>query len=141
MKATLFAAGLVLATSLVVQPAEAQRVSADIIVGSGPISGRVILGRPAIRHYPRRTVVVERYAPRRYVVHRYVARSHGRGYARGHYKRLRHERGYRAVRVWWDDRHDAYYDRHVRGLREVTIYERDGRYYRDWYGDRDRWDD
>ncbi len=142
MRATLFAAGLVLATSLIVQPAEAQRVSADIIVGSGPVSGRVILGRPAVRHYPRRAVVVDRYVPRRYVVQRHVVRrSRGRGHAWGHFKGLRQERGYRAVRVYWDDRHDSYYDRPAHGLREITIYERDGRYYRDWDGDRDRWDD
>jgi hypothetical protein len=50
-------------------------------------------------------------------------------------------RGYHAVTVWYDIDRDRYYDHRERyrdGLREVVIYERNGRYYDD---DRDHYTD
>ncbi|MDX2120856.1 MAG: hypothetical protein SF070_07270 [Gemmatimonadota bacterium] len=111
---------LLAAASLVLLPAaaSAQRVVADISIHDGPVSGRVILGDPygyrTRYHAPQvRTVVVYR-----------SARGHG----------WYHRHGYRTVRVWYDaDRHRYYdrYDRNYRGLREVVVYERGGRYYQD----------
>ena len=129
---------LLAAASLAVLPsaASAQRVVADISINEGPVSGRVIIGDPygyrERYHAPQvRTVVVYR-----------SARGHG----------WYHRHGYRTVRVWYDaDRHRYYdrYDRNYRGLREVVVYERGGRYYQDdarydnRYDDRhdDRYDD
>ncbi len=108
------------AASLAVLPvaASAQRVVADISINEGPVSGRGIIGgqyghRPRYRDYDVRSVVVYRSA-------------------RGHSWYHRH--GYRTVRVWYDaERHRYYdrYDRNYRGLREVVVYERGGRYYQD----------
>ncbi len=116
----------------------AQRVVADIAIGQGPVQGHIIIGdryhpRPDYRYHSGRTVIV-------YRTHR------GHGWYRRH--------GYRAIRVWYDPAYDRYYERrdgYRRGLREVMLYERDGRYYRDdWRDDRrrrvsdrdhDRWDD
>lgn len=89
--------------------------------------------------YPSRTVVV--VAPRRYERPVYrevaVARMHrGHGWWR--------TRGYHAIRVWYDVDRDRYYDhgdRYRDGLREVVIYERDGRFYDDdrgHYSDHER---
>lgn len=111
---------LLAAAALAILPAaaSAQRVVADISINEGPVSGRVIIGDPyeyrSRYHHPEvRTVVVYRSA-------------------RGHSWYHRH--GYRTVRVWYDaDRHRYYdrYDRNYRGLREVVVYERGGRYYQD----------
>ncbi len=105
--------------SILPQAAAAQRVVADVRIGSGPVAGHIIVGDP-YDHYPRyharpvyREVIV-------YPVHR------GHGWWRN--------RSYRAVRVWYDSDYDRYYDRDSQyrdGLREVVIYERDGRYYGD----------
>jgi hypothetical protein len=95
--------------------AAAQRVTAEVRIGSGPRD----YGGPAYDE-----VVV-------YRAHR------GHGWWR--------HRGYRAVTAWYDDDRDRYYDHLDRdGLREVVIYERDGRYYGDRYdraddGRYDRW--
>lgn len=111
---------LLAAASLAILPtaASAQRVVADISINEGPVSGRVIIGdqyrhRPHYRDSDVRAVVVYRSA-------------------RGHSWYHRH--GYRTVRVWYDaERHRYYdrYDRNYRGLREVVVYERGGRYYQD----------
>lgn len=123
----------------------AQRVSADIAIGGGPVSGRILIGDPypyyhgdvAVRHYPR-------YRPAyREVV---ILRGH-----RGHGWYRRH--GYHPVRAWYDaPRRFYYHDRPIHGrpgLREIVLWEREGRYiheldgsswrdeYRDWR-DRDR---
>ncbi len=121
---------LLAAASLAVLPAaaSAQRVVADISINEGPVSGRVIIGDPygyrERYHAPQvRTVVVYR-----------SARGHG----------WYHRHGYRTVRVWYDaDRHRYYdrYDRNYRGLREVVVYERGGRYYQDDDRYDDRYDD
>jgi hypothetical protein len=107
--------------------ASAQRVTADIRIGSGPVVGRVIVGDPD-RWHSRGIGEVDSYhyrrpAYREVAVYR-IHRADGR---------WRH-RGYRAVSVWYDIDRDRYYDhgdRYRNGLREVVIYERDGRYYDD----------
>lgn len=114
--------------------AAAQTVSADIRIGTGPVRGRIIAGDP-IRRPSREVVIV---APRHYdrPVYREVAvsRMHrSNGWWRG--------RGYRAITVWYDIDRDRYYDhgsQYRDGLREVVIYERDGRFYDD---DHDRYTD
>jgi hypothetical protein len=134
MNVKLFAASLGLGL-LVASTAQAQIVSADILIGTGPVAGRVTIGDryPSYRdHYayraPVRRVVVERYRPRVIVVERFH-----RGRDRARY----HDRGrFRQVRAYYDGR-GHYYDGYCAGLREVTVYEQDGHYYRD----NDRYDD
>jgi hypothetical protein len=97
------------------EAAQAQRVTADIAIHQGPITGRVIVGD----HYRHRPVY------REYVV---VRQYRGGGWYRNH--------GYHQRRVYWDGH--RYYDRPYRsGLRVVYVYERGGRYYHD-YRDHDR---
>ncbi|HEU4699067.1 MAG TPA: hypothetical protein VFS40_07805 [Gemmatimonadales bacterium] len=93
--------------------------------------GRRVAPRPLPRVAPR-VVTVERAAPR--------------GWARPVWV----QRGYRPVTIWYVDgryydRYDPFWERGVRRVvvREVVVYERDGRYYRDWDrdGDWDRRDD
>lgn len=116
----LFAAGL-----LGIAPTAQAQVSGTIILGGGPVGGVITIGEPVILARPRaRVVVVERpvvVAPR--VV--YVERWHGRG----HFK---HGRAWQRRVVYYDPRDRVYYDRHRRGFREVEVWERDGRYYRDY---------
>ena len=126
MKVTILAATLGLGL-LSAPPVQAQRVSADILIGSGPVAGRVLIGNPYplhrdiyVQRYPVRRVVVERYAPRVIVVERF---HRGRSRARFH------RQNYRPVFVYYDGR-SRYYDRYQAGLREVRVYELDGRYYR-----------
>lgn len=121
-------------------PVHAQRVEAGVVVRSGPVAGHVVL-RDGYSTYrrptARRVVVVER--PRVVVVER--ARGH---WSHKHWTR----RGYRPVTVYyWDGR---YYDRpigHRHGVHTIVVWERDGRFYRDYdrhYDrdcDHDRWDD
>ncbi|MEO8296015.1 MAG: hypothetical protein ABI613_10920 [Gemmatimonadota bacterium] len=116
---------------LVTSTADAQLVSADIHIGTGPVASRLLIGEryPSYhRSYGYRTparFVVERHAPRRIVVERFHG---GRGFERSRYHQ---------VRVYYDGR-DRYYDGYGDGLREVTLYERDGRYYRDCERNDDR---
>jgi hypothetical protein len=118
---TSIVAGSLLAALSFVAPVSAQQVSADVVLRSGPVAGRVIVGdgystyrRPVVyRRVPARVIVVERV----YVRHHRPGRSWSR-------------QGYRPVVVYYRD--GRYYDRYVRGgppMREVVIYERDGRYY------------
>lgn len=89
--------------------AQAQRVTADIAIHQGPITGRVIVGE---RYHPRPEY-------REYVV---VRHYRGGGWYRGH--------GYHPMRMYWDGY--RYYDRPYRsGLNAVWVYERGGRYYHD----------
>ena len=123
----LFAAGL-----LGLAPAANAQVSGTIIIGGGPVGGVITIGEPVIVARPRaRVVYVDRpvYSPR--VI--YVERWRGKG----HYK---HDRYARRV-VYYDPRDRVYYDRHRKGCREVEVWERDGRYYRDHDGYDDRYDD
>ena len=125
-------AGSLLAASLAAlafaapAPAQAQVISADVRVRTGPVRGRVVVddGYSTYRRHP---VVYER--PARVIV---VERIKGRGRFK-HWQR----HGYRQVRVYYVD--GRYFDRfdRRRGMREVVVYERDGRYYRDDCDDRD----
>jgi hypothetical protein len=146
MNTTIVAGSLLTALALVA-PLHGQQVAADVVVRSGPVAGRVVIGdgystyrRPVVvyRRAPERVIVVERAAPRVVVIEQ-VHRRHGR-HANRHANQWR-KHGYHAVTVFYRD--GRYYDRHVRGwpeMREVVVYERDGRYYRPCDGDRD-WDD
>jgi hypothetical protein len=110
-------------------PVEAQRVKADIIIGGGPISGRVVIGD---RHrYERRPRFIRRVE----WVRRHDNRRHD------WYRNFRRE--HRVVVVYYDRRDDRYYlDRFHSGLVEIRVYERGGRYYRlDDDRDFDRYDD
>ena len=98
--------------------AEAQHVAADIGIRQYPIEAHLVIGHP---HF---------YAPRHYYQPVYnavpVYRIHP-----GYRRYRRHQ--FRPVRVWYDADRDCYYDRydrHARGLREIVVYERNGRYYR-----------
>jgi hypothetical protein len=132
MKLALFTATLGFGLLTTAVPAQGQ-VRAEVIFGSYPVSGRVTLGDPyyyhdrVVRVYPRysRRVVVQRYAPRVIVVERYH-----RG--RGHYKHFRHN-AFHPTRVWYDPHRVVYYDGYRPGLREVTVYQLDGRYYDEDY--------
>jgi len=100
--------------------AQAQHVSADISIASGPVAGRVIVGDPYYRHPTYR----HRPAYREVIV---VRQHRGRGWY--------HSRGYRPVRVYYDAYRDSYYDRpYYGGLRAVMVYQNNGRYFFD--GDR-----
>lgn len=146
MKATLAAASLALALTLAARPVHAQHVSADILIGGGPVAGRVVVGEPyyppayapvVVYRQPRRVMVVDRYPPPRVVVVEPMHR--GRGWWKHH--------SLRPVALYYDSERGSYYDRYYRGypgLREVTVYESDGRYYRDEQGrgrGHDHWDD
>ncbi|HEX6104230.1 MAG TPA: hypothetical protein VFZ26_01520 [Gemmatimonadales bacterium] len=145
MRATVVA-GALLSGLMLVSSVQAQQVSANVVIRSGPVAGHVAVGegystyhRPVVvyRRPPvRRVVVVERYAPRVVV----VERVHRHRPAR-HWKR----HGFRPVTLYYVD--GRYYDRPVRGhrhLREVTVYEQGGHYYHDCEEDGGRhrdWDD
>ena len=124
---------LLLGLSLPLASVQAQRVSADFRVFDGPVSAHVVVGRRP--DYPRsfsshplsirRVAVAERDHPRVIVVERL---HRGRGYWRHH--------GFRRFIAYYDQDGGTYYDRYDHrfpALREVAVYERDGRYYRDDY--------
>ena len=145
MKLVSFGALCLLGSSLAAPTSlQAQRVSAEVFISTGPVEGRVIIGgssyRPSYhpsgilypvpvvfvpRPYPRPAVVVVRFAPRVIVVER-CHRRYGSVYWRHH--------GYRRITVYYDRRHNRYFDRRdgrIYGLREVAVYERRGRYFAD----------
>ncbi|HEU4647526.1 MAG TPA: hypothetical protein VFS33_00605 [Gemmatimonadales bacterium] len=138
MKTNMAVGAAALALAMVASPAPAQTVQAGVVIRSGPVRGHVVVGEPvAYREPARRVVVVERYHPRTIVVERMEVRRYPRGWWKRH--------GYVVTTAYYDDRADCYYDRRIsnrRGLREVTVYVRDGRYYRmdgdDRYYRRDR---
>jgi hypothetical protein len=126
--------GLVLFAS----PLQGQRVSADVVVRSGPVAGRVIVD-DGYSTYRRRHVVYHRVAPRVVVIERVHRHRHAAWYRR---------HGFRPVTVYYvDGRYHDRWDR-PRHARAVVVYERDGRLYqvcdrdhrygRDWDDD---WDD
>ncbi|MGQ0704117.1 MAG: hypothetical protein ACT4PM_13375 [Gemmatimonadales bacterium] len=128
MHGRLFLSGstLLVPMLLATQPADAQRVRADIRIGGGPISGRVVIG-DRYRDY---------YRPRprafRVEVLRWRDHVHHRNWLR------KFRRDSRVIVVYHDYR-GGYYDRFRPGLVECRVYERGGRYYR-WDNDRfDRW--
>jgi hypothetical protein len=113
---------------LTAQPAAAQRVSADIRIGGGPIAGHIRIGPD--RYYGRRD-----YRPR--IVRVEVLRA--RDYYRrpGWLKQFR--RNARIFVIYYDRDRDFYYDRYARGLVEVSVFQREGHFYR-WDDPRfDRW--
>jgi hypothetical protein len=102
---------------LFVSPVEAQRVNADIIIGGGPVSGRIVIGDRY--RYERRPRLIRRVE--------WVRRHDNR--RDDWYRNFR--RDHRVVVVYYDRRDDSYYlDRFHSGLVEIRVYERDGRYYR-----------
>ncbi len=137
MRISLALATALLTYAFVPARTEAQ-VSARIVIGGHPVSGVIRIGDPhvhVIRERPRghRVVVVEHRAPRVIVVHKHHHKKH---------KWKKHD--YRRIVVYYDRRHDRYYDAYRPGLVEWRAYERDGRFYRDDDWDRryrDRWDD
>ncbi len=120
MKTSIVAGSLLVALSLVA-PLHAQQVAADVVVRSGPVAGRIVVGegystyrRPVVyRQVPARVIVVERA----YVRHHRLNK---------HWR----QQGFRPVVVYYRD--GRYYDRYLRGgpvMREVVVYERNGRFY------------
>jgi hypothetical protein len=149
MKPSILATAFLASLALISAPLHAQRVSAEVVVHGGPVTGHVIVGdrystyrgRPVLVHRARRIMVLERHGPRVILVERFRHR-HAK-----HWKR-----GFRPIVVYYVD--GRYYDRFDpshSGVREVVVYERGGRYYRDGddyrirrYGDGDDdgdWDD
>lgn len=133
MKASVVAGSLLSGLVVIVSPMQAQRVSADVVFRSGPIAGHVVVA-DGYSTYRRRAVY--RPAPARVVV---VERVHRHRHPR-HWKR----HGFRPVTLYYV--HGRYYDRWAGqgpGVREVIVYERDGRYYHECDDDRRHrhWDD
>jgi hypothetical protein len=141
---TSIVAGSLLVALSVTGSLHAQQVAADVVVRSGPVAGRVILGAPhhpyAYSTYRRpvaRPVVVYRPPPPRLIVIERV-------YVRHRWLEARWRRmGFRPIVVYYRD--GRYYDRDDRRgppMRQVVVYQHDGRLYqecdeRDW---RDRYD-
>lgn len=121
MKTSTLAGSLLAGLALIATPAQGQVVSGEVVVRSGPVAGRVVVGDEYSSYrQARRVVVVERYAPRVIVVQR-MRHGHGK-----HWRR----HGYHRVVVYRVD--GRYYDRHYpsrHGMQEVVLYEQDGRYY------------
>ena len=131
MHTRVLSAGAVLLLPLLLgaQPAAAQRVSADIRIGAGPISGSIHI-RPD-RHYRS-----DRFRPRTVRVD--LLRWRDYGHRRSWLRDFR--RDSRVVVIFVDRRDGRYYDRFRPGLVEVRAFQRGGRFYR-WDDDRfDRWD-
>ncbi len=106
------------------QSSSAQRVSADIHIGSGPVDGVIRIGdRPDYRVYGR---------PRRMV----VERRHGRWNSRNY-------RNAQFVVVFYDRDRDLYFDRYDQGLERVRVFQDGGHYFRydsyDGYDRGERW--
>jgi hypothetical protein len=114
-------------------PVQAQRVTAEIRIGGGPVSGHIILGDVRRRYESRPRAI------------RQVEWIRGGDRRRDDWFR-RFGRQAQVVIVFYDRDDDRYYfDRYRSGLQEIRIYERDGRFYRfedDRYGRHDdRWSD
>ncbi|MEP7176644.1 MAG: hypothetical protein ABI860_08840 [Gemmatimonadales bacterium] len=130
---TSIVAGSLLAALTVVAPLHGQRVAADVVVRGGPVAGHVVVGDGYSTY---RRPVVYRRAPARVIV---VERVHSRHHRHAHQWR-RH--GYRPVTLYYSG--GRYYDRYVDGgpaVREVVIYERQGRFYRECDDDDRDWND
>jgi hypothetical protein len=121
---TSIVAGSLLAALALVTPLHGQQVSGSVVIRSGPVAGRVIVGNGYSTY--RRPVVVYRRAPARVIVVERVTRRHP-----GHVRDWR-RRGYRQATLWYYG--GRYYDQRARGwpaMREVVVYERDGRFFQD----------
>ncbi len=138
MKTSIIAGSLLTALTLT-GPLQAQQVAANVVVRSGPVAGHVVIGngystyrRPVVyRQVPERVIVVERVVPRVLVVERLRPNRHGHG-------RVWRREGFRPVVVYYSE--GRYYDRYERGWpdrREVVVYQRNGRLYREGKDDRD----
>lgn len=138
MKTSTLAGSVLASLALIATPLQGQAVSGEVVVRSGPVAGRVVVGDEYSSYrQARRVVVVERYAPRVIVVQR-IRHGHDK-----HWRR----HGYHRVVVYRVD--GRYYDRDYpnrRGMQEVVVYERGGRYYqldddhRAYRGGRERYD-
>jgi hypothetical protein len=129
---------------------QAQQVAADVVLRSGPIAGRVVVGEPypppAYSTYRRpvaRPVMYRPPPPRLVVIERVYVRH------RGLEQRWRRA-GFRPVVVYYRD--GRYYDRADRygaPMRQVVVYQHNGRFYqecdeREWHDRYDgprHWDD
>jgi hypothetical protein len=142
MRRRFLSLGLLAVLPMLAAPrAEAQRVNADVWIGTGPVSGRISIGndphdRYVLRRRHERQVVVVQ--PRVIVVEK--IRPRGRGWSRNAYRKFRENA--RVIVVYYDQRGGRWYDRPFRrGLYEVRVFERGGRYYwidaqdRDWQRD------
>jgi hypothetical protein len=126
---TSIAAGSLLTALLLAQPAHAQQVLADVVLQSGPVAGHVVIGN-GYSTYGRQRVIYRRTPVRRVVL---VERT--RYHGRAHWTRF----GYHPVTLYYVD--GRYFDRYFdhAGVRQVVVYERGGRYYRECDED-DRYD-
>jgi len=94
----------------------AQRVSAHVRIGDGPVSGVIHIGEG---HGPvRDVVVVDRVRPRLIV----VERRSGRDF-------LRRGRGIRVFVAYYDPWSGVFYDRGGRGLEAVRLFNHGGRFF------------
>jgi hypothetical protein len=112
MKRGIVAPAIALMLGLVSVPARAQTtVQGDVLIHSGPVTGRVEVNSPP-RELEREVIVIERA---------HIPRGHAYGWWKKH--------GYRAVTVYYDG--SRYYGRRVvhPGLRAVVVYERKGQYF------------
>ncbi len=138
---TSIAAGSLLTALVLAQPAHAQHVLADIVLRSGPVRSHVVIGS-GYSTYGRQQVVYRRAPVRRVFVAapRVIVVERARHHGQSHWRRF----GYRPVTLYYVD--GRYFDRGFDGaeLRQVVVYERGGRYYREWNEDerydRDRYD-
>lgn len=140
---TSIVAGSLLVALAVGNSLQAQQVAADVVVRSGPVAGRVVVGQPyrsyAYSTYRRpvtRRVVVDRPPPRLVVIERVYVRHR---WLESRWRRA----GFRPVVVYY--RAGRYYDwddRRGPPMRQVVVYQHDGRFYqecdeREW---QDRYD-
>jgi len=120
MRTTIALAAIALAVAFGAAPLRAQTVDAGVVVQSGPVTGHVLIGEPppvVVYEAPVREIIV--------VEHIHVPRGNAHGWWKKH--------GYRPVTRYYDG--DSYYARRYKGgaqLREVVVYEREGRYYDEW---------
>jgi hypothetical protein len=120
MRTSVIAGSLLSGLVLVAAPLQAQQVSADVVVRSGPVAGHVVVG-DGYSTYRRRPHVYRREAPRVIVIERVHRHRHERSW--------RHH-GFRPVTLYYVN--GRYYDRwhsHAHRVQRVIVYERDGRYY------------
>jgi hypothetical protein len=119
MRTSTVVAAMAAAVTLGAAPLHAQTVDAGVVIHSGPVTGHVVVGEPppVVVYEPAREIVV--------VEHIHVPHGNAHGWWKKH--------GYHPVTRYYDG--DSYYARPYKGgaeLREVVVYERDGRYYDEW---------
>jgi hypothetical protein len=127
MKTSVIAASLLGGLVLVASSLQAQNVSADVVLRSGPVAGHVVVG-DGYSTYRRRQVVHYRAAPRVIVIERVHRHRSARYWERN---------GFRPVTVYYVN--GRYYDRwygNPRAAARTVVYERGGRYYEscDYHG-------